>query len=108
MCISLASCESNVNTIRLLSLACLAAGIAANSGAQTIPTNSLVRFRLSYGSTFYGDIDVERTMDRVPTLVNAGVTDFRTIIRLPADRAAAAERLAGIVAAFRTAVGIPQ
>ncbi len=55
-----------------------------------------------------GDIDVERTMDRVPTLVDAGVTDFRTIIRLPADRAAATERLAGIVAAFRTAVGIPQ
>ena len=55
-----------------------------------------------------GDIDVERTMDRVPALVNAGVTDFRTIIRLPADRAAATERLAGIVAAFRTAVGIPQ
>jgi len=49
------------------------------------------------------DIDVERTMERVPPLIAAGVTDFRTIIRLPGDKAAATERLAGIVAAFRKA-----
>jgi probable F420-dependent oxidoreductase len=50
-----------------------------------------------------GDIDVNRTMERVPTLVEAGVTDFRTIIRLPTDRSAATERLAGIVTAFNEA-----
>ena len=49
------------------------------------------------------DIDVERTMDRVTPLVDAGVTDFRTFIRLPADKSACTERLAGIVAAFREA-----
>jgi alkanesulfonate monooxygenase SsuD/methylene tetrahydromethanopterin reductase-like flavin-dependent oxidoreductase (luciferase family) len=49
------------------------------------------------------DIDVERTMERVAPLVEAGVTDFRTIIRLPSDRAAATERLAGIVSAFKEA-----
>ena len=48
-----------------------------------------------------GDIDVERTMDRVPPLVDAGVTDFRTFIRLPGERAEATDRLAGIVAAFK-------
>jgi len=48
-----------------------------------------------------GDIDLERTMDRVPPLVEAGVTDFRAFVRLPREQAAAAEHLAGIVAAFR-------
>jgi probable F420-dependent oxidoreductase len=47
-----------------------------------------------------GDIDVERTMDHVPALVGAGVTDFRTMMRLPSERAAATERLAAIVGAF--------
>ena len=52
-----------------------------------------------------GDLDVDRTMERVPPLVQAGVTDFRAFIRLPRDRAATTERLAGIVDAFRAAVG---
>jgi probable F420-dependent oxidoreductase len=52
-----------------------------------------------------GDLDLGRTMDRVPGLVEAGVTDFRAFVRLPSDRAAATERLAGIVGAFREAVG---
>lgn len=47
-----------------------------------------------------GDIDVERTMDHVPALVGAGVTDFRTMMRLPSERAAATDRLAAIVGAF--------
>jgi probable F420-dependent oxidoreductase len=47
-----------------------------------------------------GDIDVERTMDQVPALVGAGVTDFRTMMRLPSERAAATDRLAAIVGAF--------
>jgi len=49
------------------------------------------------------DIDLERTMAGVPELTEAGVTDFRTIIRLPKDKEAATERLAEVVAAFREA-----
>jgi alkanesulfonate monooxygenase SsuD/methylene tetrahydromethanopterin reductase-like flavin-dependent oxidoreductase (luciferase family) len=49
------------------------------------------------------DIDVGRTMAGVPGLVEAGVTDFRTIVRLPRERAAATERLSAIVDAFRDA-----
>jgi uncharacterized protein (DUF2236 family) len=40
-------------------------------------------------------------MQGVPPLVAAGVTDFRAFLRIPSGRAAATERLAGIVAAFR-------
>jgi probable F420-dependent oxidoreductase len=50
-----------------------------------------------------GDLDLERTMERVPPLVAAGVTDFRTFIRLPSEKGAATDRLRGIVAAFREA-----
>jgi probable F420-dependent oxidoreductase len=50
-----------------------------------------------------GDIDVDRTMERVPPLIEAGVTDFRAFVRLPRDRAATTERLAGIVTAFNEA-----
>jgi hypothetical protein len=32
--------------------------------------------------------------------VGAGVTDFRTMMRLPSERAAATDRLAAIVGAF--------
>ncbi|MBV8559260.1 MAG: TIGR03619 family F420-dependent LLM class oxidoreductase [Acidimicrobiia bacterium] len=60
--------------------------------------------RLPVVSTEGGNIDVERTMDRVPPLVDAGVTDFRTLIRLPRERAAVADRLAEVVAAFTEAV----
>jgi probable F420-dependent oxidoreductase len=48
-----------------------------------------------------GDVDVASTMQGVPPLVAAGVTDFRAFLRIPSGRAAATERLAGIVAAFR-------
>ena len=51
-----------------------------------------------------GDIDIERTMERVPPLVEAGVTDFRAFVRLPRAQAAAADRLAAIVVAFNEAV----
>ena len=37
---------------------------------QTTPTNSLVRFRLSYGSTFFGDIDVELFNSDKPVTVS--------------------------------------
>jgi probable F420-dependent oxidoreductase len=47
------------------------------------------------------DIDVEHTMAGVPELSAAGVTDFRTILRLPREKEAATERLRAIVDAFR-------
>ena len=52
-----------------------------------------------------GDLEVNATMDRLPPLVEAGVTDFRAFVRLPRDRAAATDQLSGIVDAFRKAVG---
>jgi hypothetical protein len=48
---------------------------------------------------------VDRTMGGVPALVAAGVTDFRTSFRLPADPAAAADHLGEIVTAFQAATG---
>jgi probable F420-dependent oxidoreductase len=50
-----------------------------------------------------GTLAVDRTMAGVPALAAAGVTDFRTAFRLPADPSAAADHLHGIVTAFRTA-----
>jgi probable F420-dependent oxidoreductase len=48
-------------------------------------------------------VDIVRTMDAVPELVDAGVTDFRANFPLPADQSAAAETLSEIVTAFRAA-----
>jgi probable F420-dependent oxidoreductase len=48
-------------------------------------------------------LDVERTMDGVPALVEAGVTDVRASLRLPADPAAARDQVEQFVAAFRAA-----
>jgi probable F420-dependent oxidoreductase len=52
-----------------------------------------------------GGIDVRATMDQVPPLVAAGVTDFRVQLPLPAEEPAVAELLTELVAAFRTTVG---
>ena len=54
-----------------------------------------------------GRLDLDRTMDAVPDLVAAGITDFRTAVRLPDDRVEAAGHLQELVAAFRLAVGRP-
>jgi len=48
-----------------------------------------------------GAVDVVRTMDAVPALVEAGVTDVRTTIPVPADDAAAEELLGSLVERFR-------
>jgi probable F420-dependent oxidoreductase len=50
-----------------------------------------------------GQLDLAATMDRVPALVEAGVTDFRAHLRLPHDQQAATDRLAEVVQAFRAA-----
>ena len=51
-----------------------------------------------------GQPDLARTMDGVPGLVAAGVTDFRVSLRLPDDRGAATEQLAEVVQGFRSVV----
>jgi probable F420-dependent oxidoreductase len=52
-----------------------------------------------------GKPDVARTVEAAPALVAAGVTDVRTAFPLPSDPAAAEDKLAELVRAFRTAVG---
>jgi probable F420-dependent oxidoreductase len=50
-----------------------------------------------------GRVDIAATMDGVPTLAAAGVTDFRPGIKIPDDPAAAEDLLDELVVAFRTA-----
>ncbi len=50
-------------------------------------------------------LDLEPTIAAVPALVEAGVTDFRARLDLPADPSAAEELATTFVAAFRKAVG---
>jgi probable F420-dependent oxidoreductase len=52
-----------------------------------------------------GAIDIANTMENVPPLVDAGITDFRAPVRLPDERGRAEEQLGPLVAAFRRAVG---
>ncbi|HVM67826.1 MAG TPA: LLM class F420-dependent oxidoreductase, partial [Acidimicrobiales bacterium] len=52
-----------------------------------------------------GGIDIERTMENLPPLVEAGITDFRAPVRVPEDRGRAEEQLGPLVAAFRATVG---
>ena len=54
-----------------------------------------------------GLLDVERTMEAVPALIEAGATDLRVNVRIPDDDAEAAEHLHRIVQGFRTAAGLP-
>ena len=51
-----------------------------------------------------GGLDLARTMDGVPPLVDAGITDFRVYV-VPSDLSEARDFLAGVVAAFRAVVG---
>jgi probable F420-dependent oxidoreductase len=50
-------------------------------------------------------VDLARTMDGVPALVELGVTDFQANLPVPDDTSAAADYLAEVVGAFRVAVG---
>jgi probable F420-dependent oxidoreductase len=52
-----------------------------------------------------GSLDLDRTMEQVPTLAEAGITDARAMFQLPADPSARLDELSGIVAAFRSAAG---
>jgi probable F420-dependent oxidoreductase len=50
-------------------------------------------------------LDVARTVEAVPRLAQAGVTDFRVAMRLPAGRSADLDQLGQLAAAFRQAAG---
>ncbi|MCQ3811906.1 MAG: TIGR03619 family F420-dependent LLM class oxidoreductase, partial [Acidimicrobiia bacterium] len=50
-------------------------------------------------------VDLAATMDSVPALVEAGVTDFRAHLPIPSDAAEAHDYLAEVVTAFRPAAG---
>jgi probable F420-dependent oxidoreductase len=52
-----------------------------------------------------GNLDLARTMEAVPRLAQAGVTDFRVRIELPNDTSAAQERLNEFVLTFRRVAG---
>jgi probable F420-dependent oxidoreductase len=52
-----------------------------------------------------GAIDVAATMEAVPDLVAAGVTDLRMTISIPGDRSEAEDALSPIVQGFRAATG---
>jgi len=52
-----------------------------------------------------GAVDLDRTMEGVSALVDAGVTDCRAAFPLPSDRSAAEDALAAAVAAFRAVTG---
>ena len=52
-------------------------------------------------------LDVERTMEAVPGLADAGLTDLRARFSLPKDGSAALDELRGIVHTFRVAAGRP-
>jgi probable F420-dependent oxidoreductase len=52
-----------------------------------------------------GVLDVARTVEAVPRLARAGVTDFRVAMRLPAGSSAAADQLSALAGAFRKAAG---
>jgi probable F420-dependent oxidoreductase len=71
------------------------------------PTNPQVVGRLPVATDGDGALDIERTMAAVPDLVEAGVTDFRSSVRLPDDPHAAAETMREVVDAFREATSRP-
>jgi hypothetical protein len=54
-----------------------------------------------------GALDLDRTMEVVPALAEAGLTDLRIQVRLLDGSSAAVDELSAIVTAFRAAAGRP-
>lgn len=52
-----------------------------------------------------GAIDLDATLAAVPAMIEAGITDFRATLNLPAGLAAATDLLSPVVEAFRKAAG---
>ena len=86
-----------------------ATGIArvreALSAAGRDTTGFQVQGRLPVVKGSDGSMDLGRTMDGVPALAEAGITDFRAPVSITLEPGAAADHLAEIVSAFRQAVG---
>jgi probable F420-dependent oxidoreductase len=58
---------------------------------------------LAFGAD--GTLQIDATMERVPRLVEAGITDFRAMLPVPRDLAAGEDYLAAWVDGFRAATG---
>jgi probable F420-dependent oxidoreductase len=71
------------------------------------PSDLQVVGRLPVVRDEHGSMDLSRSMEAVPGLSAAGVTDFRISMRLSPEPSAALEHLSTVVAAFRTATGRP-
>jgi probable F420-dependent oxidoreductase len=69
------------------------------------PSDLQVTGTLRLVKTDDGALDLDRTMEQVPALAEAGLTDARAAFPLPDDRSARLDALSKIVAAFRTAAG---
>jgi probable F420-dependent oxidoreductase len=87
----------------------LPAGIArmraAVEGAGGDPLGFGVVGSVPVVRTAGGEVDVDRTLERVPELVVAGVTDVRISLPVPGGREAAIDALASVVERFRGLVG---
>ena len=71
------------------------------------PTGLQVVGRLPAVRDAGGGLAIDQTMEAVPGLVAAGVTDLRAGLRLPDDPSAAADHLHHLVAAFRRVTDRP-
>ncbi|MDH3704949.1 MAG: TIGR03619 family F420-dependent LLM class oxidoreductase [Acidimicrobiia bacterium] len=54
-----------------------------------------------------GQVDLDATLAATAPLIDAGITDFRAYVPIPADEADAVAALTPVVEAFRSAVGRP-
>jgi probable F420-dependent oxidoreductase len=71
------------------------------------PTGLQVTGTLPVVKADSGEMDLDRTMEAVPALAEAGLTDLRGRFKLPDDPSAALDELGAIVTAFRAAAGRP-
>jgi len=69
------------------------------------PSDLQVTGTLRLVKTDDGSLDLDRTMEQVPGLAEAGLTDARAMFPLPDDPSARLDALSEIVAAFRAAAG---
>jgi len=75
------------------------------SDAGRDPTDLQVAGQLADVRDGDGNLDLHATMAAVPAMVEAGVTDFRASLRIPADPSASEDHLRRAVAAFRQVTG---
>ncbi|MES2169870.1 MAG: TIGR03619 family F420-dependent LLM class oxidoreductase [Actinomycetota bacterium] len=71
------------------------------------PAGLQVAGRLPVVRDAAGAVDLDLTMEGVPALVHAGVTDFRAYLKHPVGVSAIEDALAPVVSAFRAVAGRP-